>query len=507
MKINVFKIPKQNVEPLKLKIKSLMMLDKHEETKDDWVCNFYLSTKTEINDISWVYDYKVIIPELSKVKNEIYYAIYLCTKSDDCFALTYGKSHFYVRNFCDPDFGLEMAKRIANEGDIKQKATKRFSGKKKKDIESYIKNTELDNESGESVDYISAGIILDKQVNFGKKSKFGSSLIISRDDLSVSEIPIVLNSIISTLNAEKPLFELPKTFEIKDEGLILQYKNKLLEQIKKDISTIETEDSSYDLIGTDFIFYTNEKFSFHFGKKTSKASSELSHSGLKEFIDAQNIQDNDILSIKVEIKNENNKSYSKLLYEMIEYMIPNENIILEQGRWKQFNKEYIDQINTSIDSITIDPTETQFQEISSTEPDFNSSKEISTAKYTTTDTDFSKIKIGTGYIVEAWDLQKDDTVYAVKFGNSQKLIYVASQAMMTLEIIRNNANLKKLDRPPKRYCLWMGFERGNIPQNISDVKSIILKQNIDMFARKCREIGIEPVLKFSKKIKLIKNEK
>ena len=125
---------------------------------------------------------------------------------------------------------------------------------------------------------------------------------------------------------------------------------------------------------------------------------------------------------------------------------------------------------------------------------------MKTAGYTKDDTDFSKVKIGAGYTVEAWDLRKESTVHAVKFGSTQKLVYVCSQAMTMLDIIRNNANLKKLDNPPERYCLWLGFER-SVPEKISNIRSIILKQHIDMFARKCWEVGIVPVLKFSHKTK------
>lgn len=500
MKINVFKIPKNNIESLKEKIASLEMTNKYTHSVNGWECVFYLSTKPEVEDIPWVQDYKQAIASLSTVKNVIYYAIFLCVKEENYFALTYGKSHFYVRGFCDTGFGLELAKRIAGENDIKQKATKRFSGRKKKEIKSFVKNTKLDNESGESVDYISAGIVLDKQEKFGEKSKFGSSIIISREDLLVSNITDVLDDIITTLT-ENIRFDLPRTDEIKTPELILQYNKLLLTQIKKDISAVETEDSSYDLVGTDFVFYTNEKYSFHHGHTKSADFSELSHVELKNFIDTNSIQDNDILNIKVQITNENRKTFSKSLHEMIEYMVPNANIVLENGRWKKFNKEYLEQINASVDSVDVQKTEEKFQEISMTEPDFNNSASVAQAGYRKADKDFSKIKIGSGYTVEAWDLQNDNTVYAVKFGNSQKLVYVCSQAMATLEIIRNNANLKKIENPPKRYCLWLGFDRTNPPEKISDVKSIILKQHVDMFARKCREIGIEPVLKFSKKIK------
>lgn len=500
MKINVFKIPSQSIDALKMKLESLEMRVKHGDTVDGWECAFYLSSKPEVDEIPWVKDYEGTVAELSNVKNVIHYAVYLCSKGEQHFALTYGKSHFYVRNLCEQEFGLEMAKRIADENDVKQKATKRFSGKKKKEIKSFVKNTKLDNESGESVDYINAAIIPEKQTEFGEKSKFGSSLIISKEDLGVSGITMVLDSIVNTLT-EAIRFDLPKTQIIKDEAQIAKFNAELLKQIKADFSSLETSDSSYDLIGTDFVFSANEKFVFAFGRKESAELSDLSHAELKNFIDTHSISDADIFDIRIKVTNENRKSYSRPLFEMIEYTVPNENVILENGKWKKFNEEYLNQINASIDAIEIEETEDAFKEISITEPNFNSSQDVANVGYQKADTDFSKIQIGASYKVEAWDLQRAETVYAVKFGKPQKLVYVCSQAMATLDIIRNNANLKKLDNPPRKYCLWIGIERSELPKQVSEIPSIILKQHMDMFARKCREIGIEPMLKLSKKIK------
>jgi len=500
MKVNIFKIPNENVDSLRAKMEALQMNKKQTHTDDGWICSFYLSTKIEIANIAWTRDYRSLVPDLSDVKNIVFYAIYLCEKGSDCFALTYGKGHFYVRSYCDQSFGLEMAKRIVDDNEIIQKATKRFSGKKKKEIKSYKKDTKFDNESGESVDYINAMVVEDKQNIFGEKSKFGASIIVSREDLGISGIPGVLDEIINTL-LEDPRFDIPKTEEIKDETTINRYNDLLIQQIKTDISSIDTEFNSHDLVGTDFIFSGNERFVLHLNRsKRSEEFSELGHKELKKFIETFAIRDEEILNIKVEIIKEGQSVYKKPLYEMIEYMVPDENVVLEQGKWKRFNEEYLDQINGMVDSIRIEPTEPEFESISLTEPVFNSSRTLIDANYKKADTDFSIIGVGSGHTTEAWDLQKGDTVYAVKFGKAQKLVYVCSQAVATLEIIRNIPRFNKLVNRPAKYCLWLGFERLNIPTKISEIKSIILKQNIDMFARCCREIGLEPVLKFSKKI-------
>jgi hypothetical protein len=72
-----------------------------------------------------------------------------------------------------------VAKRIADEDDIKQKASKRFAGRRKKEIGSYTSNTRLDIESGESVDYLQAGILDSWRKDFGRTAKFASSVLLN----------------------------------------------------------------------------------------------------------------------------------------------------------------------------------------------------------------------------------------------------------------------------------------------------------------------------------------
>lgn len=81
-----------------------------------------------------------------------------------------------MRPFCDYDFGIEIAKRIANEADIRQTASRRFHGRRRKDIRSFTYNTRLDVESGESVEYLQAAVIPEHRERFGKSGKFGTSV-------------------------------------------------------------------------------------------------------------------------------------------------------------------------------------------------------------------------------------------------------------------------------------------------------------------------------------------
>lgn len=515
MKVNVFKISQDKIGLLldKFEDKKVCLSLTKKEIINGWDCSFYLSKDPSVKNIKWLKDYKKLLND-ENIENIIHFSAYVCIKDENIFVLTNGKSHFYVRNFCERNFGLEMAKRIANKDDVRQIAVQRIAGKKRKEIKSYSRNSRLDHESGESVDYISANIVDDEQAIFGKSSKFGDSLIVARADLDLNNLTELFDNIISTLKKEEK-FSIPKTIEILDKENIEIYDNLLLKDIISLNPLCDFVVNSYDIIGTDFIFSGNEKYLYHYNKIISREFDTLEICDFKEFINLNNISQSEIFNINIEFKCEDKKPYLRKVKELVEYWIEDENIVLQNGKWIKLNDEYIQEINESVDSIRVEATEENLEEIKSDEPHFNYINESSDKKekgwtinnellkynYSSADKDFSVIKIKGNYKAEAWDLIKGDTVYAVKFGSSQDLVYVCNQAFNTLEIIRNNANLQKLTNRPKRYCLWFVFNNKKVPKTISEINSIILKQQVDVFARKCREINIEPVLKFSKRIK------
>ena len=69
-----------------------------------------------------------------------------------------------------------------------------------------------------------------------------------------------------------------------------------------------------------------------------------------------------------------------------------------------------------------------------------------------------------------------------------------------LELLRNNAGVKQVPSFDS-YCLWLGYRAQKPLEDITASGSIILKQKIERWARKCRELGVEPVLKISRKLK------
>jgi uncharacterized protein (TIGR04141 family) len=309
----------------------------------------------------------------------------------------------------------------------------------------------------------------------------------------------LLDKVTATL-AQPAAFTLPRTLRITDEPEVARYDAQLLDAVLGDDSLTEFTNTGHDIVGVDFIFSGNEQFTLTSRGHQSLAlgDADLDLATLREYIKDQGIDRDEVLGIRVRVENEGQKPYSKSLKEALGYIVDGENVTLSQGRWLQFNEDYIDQLNNYVDGITTEPTESGLQVINGAEGDFNASQQVADLGYVTADKDFSKIQTRASTPIEAWDLQKGDTVYAVKFGPAKKLGYVCDQAIAVLEIIRNNANLKKLDPGLRSYCLWLGFATTTTPAKLSEVNSIILKQKIDAWARRCRELGIEPKVKFSR---------
>lgn len=498
MKLNIFSVPQLNIASLKEKFESVGLSAIHRGSQPPWQATFFFSEGEEPNPIPWARTFAELFGDRD-FSNLIYFGAYVFERDDACLVLTFGKTHFYVRPFCDHDFGIEVAKRLADEGDIKQKASKKFAGRRKKEIRSYTSNTQLSIESGESVDYLQAAVAQQERETFGKTAKFGASVLLNAP-IEKTEIGELLAKLMEVCR-RPPAFPLPRTIVVTDITEAARYDNLLIDAITGDDQGTEFTQSGHDLVGVDFIFSGNEQYTLRCRgyEPLDLADEDLDLEALRSYISDRGIGRDAVLDIRVKVDNEGQKSFSKTLREALDFIVDGENVMLSQGRWLRFNEDYIDQLNTSIDGITVEDVEADFEVITMVEGDFNNWKTVKDHGYALADKDFSKIATRLTTPIEAWDLRKDTVVYAVKFGSSQKIHYVCDQATAVLEVIRNNANVKQLDEGWHVYCLWLGFKLAAVPEKISDVNSIILKQKIDAWAGRCRELGIEPRLKISRR--------
>ena len=230
-------------------------------------------------DISWVAEFAPELASLATMpKNQTYFGTYVWKSSTSCFALSFGKTHFYLREFCDTEFGLEMARRICDRDDVRQKAARRYAGQRKKEIRSYKKETQIDIESGESIDYLQAATI--EADRWGQTAKFGASMLVA-PTLEHEALPDFMNQVEEEL-AKPPLFELPRTEVVRDVAEIERFDSMLVADVMNE--NAEFEESSHQLVGVDFIFSGNQEYSFYRYRAKSSTFTQLSIGDLRQFV-------------------------------------------------------------------------------------------------------------------------------------------------------------------------------------------------------------------------------
>lgn len=499
MKLNIFKVPRSELKAMRDKFAAVSLVPIHDKSDKIWDEALYFSKTPNESIAPWIGELEELIGDVDSYATKAYFGAYVIGKKSDSFVyvLSYGKCHFYIRPFADFDFGIELAKRIANENDVKQTSSRRFSGVETKKIKSYRNNSRLDVESGASLDYMSAKIIASEKERFGLSGKFGMSALLS-PDVFLSDMRVFLSAVTKKLGEEQK-FAVPRTEQVKDEDRIKNYRMRLIEAINNPLAP-EFNTSSYDLVGVDFVFSGQESYTFYGSGTESEPISELSLADLKKYIDENDLSDEDIFKTRIRVKNAEGYKYSKGLLESLDFSLEDEKIILSQGRWLRFNEDYINQLNDYVSEIKTEIPEGSFNSIAkgTTESAFNASAEVHSAGYTPADKDFDKLKVrGAKIPTEAWDLYKEGRAYAVKFGKAQKLGYVCDQGMLVMEVLRTRAYVRKFDENLESYCLWLGYEAKKPLENIAQSGSVILKQKIEAWARRCNEVGITPVLKIS----------
>jgi uncharacterized protein (TIGR04141 family) len=319
---------------------------------------------------------------------------------------------------------------------------------------------------------VQAAILDDLSESFGLVGKFGTSAQLTVD-ISADGIGKMLTNIDAQLRTE-PRFSMPRTTLITDDLEVARLDQHLLDQLQAEAGATEFTQNSYDLYGVDFVFGSTGRYTIKHGRRSQDVD-QLTMLELKNFIAAQGISRDRILEIKIVHHQDDGPTYTNELKRDLDFISDDERVVLTGGRWMRFNQDYLDYLDDYLRTIRVEQTEPELLETSLTEGDFNTSLEVAQAGYDVADKDFSIFKTKSKTSIEAWDLKRGNTVYAVKFGTAQKLGYVCDQAMAVLELMRNKAGVKEIP-DFESYCLWLGYRGQKLPASVADTGSIILKR-------------------------------
>lgn len=494
MKLNIFKIPSGQWGSMKKALADKGLVETSQFEQDGWSGQFLFCANPPLGAIPWVRTFASFIGE-GEYFNRTYFGVMLFQKETSRYAITFGKSHFFVRPYCDYDFGVELGKRIANENDISQTASRRYQGRQRKDIRSFTENSRLSVPPGSSVEFLQGRILPEKIEVFGSRAKFGASALIE-PDISPDKIGALLSQI-DTEIAGKANFKLPRTLVLSSEEEIARYDQKLVDELISEVGISDIATDTFDLFGVDFVFASSGSFLIKCGHFKPRKVDRLTMKEVKDYIAEHDIPHNKVLSLKITHLRENDPEFTQSIKEAVDFICDEDLVVLRGGKWLKFNEDYLEALDAAVRKIEVEDPEPDLAEIVLTEPAFNDS--LVDRGYQIADKDFEILKTSGEAPSEAWDLQRGDTVYAVKFGTPQKLNYVVDQASNVLELIHNGANLHPLPNF-KRYCLWFGYRAKRRPESLADSGSIILKQKVEAWARQCQDVGFTPVIKISRKL-------
>lgn len=505
-KYNLYKINKKKENNLIEKLKSTYvgLKNTYFEEVEGYNLKFFFSSQPEPVRVWWIELYKDFIGNKDDLSNIMYFGVLLITNNSCCYAVSFGKAHFYLREYCDTDFGLNLAERIANENSITTKTSKHHKSKKSKSIDTFLEGSDLDYDGGESIHYLKAKTINPKK--WGKACYFGSSVQFSLEQTPL-ELPKLIDAIENKL-LEPAIISIPRTKKVEDCQKNEELDRKLYEAILAKKSNIQVDE--FSLYGVNFIFVGEQSYSFFSNKNnsSSEVQGELDMNRLRLFW-KKNQLDDTINETKVKITSEQSKTFSKTLKHFLDYTDEN-NYCLVEGKWHRFNRSYIEMLEKEIDKLELDYEEkydfryTKRTDLLKNEIKSYSYREEKFNKAREKDGFINRDKIITSlnrkYKIEYMDLYKDNTIYFVKCGSPQQLSYVIDQANTTLKILQTNNGKIEFQYETitiKSICLWLILTKKKKIKKLSKMRSLTFSMKLAGWKRNVQRAGFIPKIKIN----------
>jgi len=488
-KFNLYKINPDQRDELVKKLQSVGLSKIGSKNINGFTLDFYFSEEPDAIDMWWTEIYKDFFGTIEKPKNKIYFATLLIYNSQVVYAVSLGKSHFYLKHFCDGDFGLNLAERIADDINPKIKNSKFYKSRKNKIITTYQEGSGIDFDSGESLHYLRAKTI-DKD-NWGKTASFGHSAQF-RIEIKPEELPGFIKKIEETLKQNSRI-KLPKVILVQDEETKNKLDNLLAKVLAGSSQSSTVQESDITLSGVDFIFSDQYEYSFYVRRDRNSHTDkgELTLDRLRHFISEKNIDlETQLNDIKVKVHNEFGRDFSLSLKETLDFVEENERYCLIDGKWYQFNQSYLDFLKDEVDNIDYDEQEEIGEK---TEQEFNQRK----GKEGFINCDRLNETLCKKYKVEKVDLYKDKILHFVKFGTPQKMNYAIDQAINTVKLLQNNQSKIQIndeDKDVGTICLWLVFDRKQKLSKLSELNSLIFHMKLVDWKRQVQNARYKPII-------------
>lgn len=291
-----------------------------------------------------------------------------------------------------------------------------------------------------------------------------------------------------------------------DQKLISAIKNK----------EVEIDIAEMDIIGVNEVFYHNDStYTIEYGEIKEEIS-DLNYDVIIEFIERNDIPIEEILDIEIVSYQDDNFSGKNTVKELIDYTDDNEEAVLSNGIWYEYNEDYLKYLADSLAEISVIYNK-KYDYSKSIQEDYirNIIKMMED-----TDIDEVKKKYYREYVfnklmeekygfknydrkiegnVESMDLYKDKTMFAVKIGNaSSKLCYAVDQSITALKMYKSK--MFKDAPEVENVAIWLILERKSHLKekngiiDINELDMLMLKNRIDSWKKNVRLLGYKPII-------------
>lgn len=453
----------------------------------------------------------------------IYGAALICVSRQSCFIVSYGNAHFYISDFCDYNFGVEVAERLIDLNSVKAQQNISHGTRLSKTHMDYLRNSILTYGSGEIPTYIRGKSINEDEwgqtINCGISAQFKWTETPLQISKKLSNLEIALNSPAS--------ISLPRLTPLDDDIDT----DKIESLYKKLAAAIENFDESsnaanlinvpsFYLIGTKIIQNDFVKYKISCNHKRKEVDGELDILHIKDFmIDSkQSIQEN-IRCINIAVDYGTDQwTPLRPITEYLEF-ITEDNFCLRNGKWCSFNTAYTSRILEGAQKIAfynhIDDdyfvNKTDLVEFAKTN---NFYIDCDNQPYETYYNHYIAQKLGATclhpdlipfddinkkYRLEPCDLYLQNTLFFVKIGQPGNFAYAVDQALLTLDKIESeNGKLTLKDGTvltPNCFRLILIFEnRVKKVEQWKDIGSLNFLIHLNELRNRLNSTGIRELI-------------
>lgn len=522
---NIYSVKHAKLDELLEKISGVGLKAQKTIKSEKYSMAFFFSENIAGNEVWWWKTYREFFnDDVKEPKNKFNFALLLCTnteKPETIYAVSLGKSHFFLSKFIEADFGINLAVRMADENTILLKKSRYFAGSKRQEIASYQDFLKDNYEPGESVDHLKLKAT-DKETWGDKNMIFADSIQMDRD-MDPRQLTSVFDHIDQCMNGQE-IINLPKLEPAPLE--LLDFLDKLVfSSIREMKGSVTIEEFEVQGVNISFNFHN---YSYQLSSKNpdQKTQDKVSTGNSLEIFDIHKyLVDHPYVDnldlVRVQFKSEDNGKFTKGVKDVIDFYAEHEGntYFLRSGEWYKFNQTFMTYLKRSLDSIIttrmgdLDENEylrwkaDKLRKIANNEETENkityreyyfNKWQSDNNGYILLDRELEAIKSlekgNKNYKFEVADLFKDKEIISVKISeDNHELIYNVEQSRGSVDLIKRG--VIPFDHDLEVAALWFVFE--NEIERITQQNSIQFLLAVEAWQKRVKYHNLTPKIYIS----------